>query len=270
MKLTQAQLAEYADRGFLVFHDAFSAAEMDALRAELARVSRLEAPGINRENSGAIRSIYAVHNPELPTASALFEKYITMPRLLEPSRQLVQDDELYCFQTKCNLKPAFHGGIYQWHQDYGHWQNDGIPTPEMVTSLLMLDEATELSGCLYFIPGSHKLGVLKPELQVLTNTMKIWSLRDEDLVKVMQTCGEPVPISGKPGTHVFFHPNIFHASGHNLSRHPRWHIYTVYNRISNSQRPMPKPRAEWAVARKFTRVELTDDNLLGQQLVAAE
>jgi ectoine hydroxylase len=185
-----------------------------------------------------------------------------MPRIAEPARTLLRDDELYVFQTKCNLKQPIHGGIYNWHQDFGHWQHDGIPSPQMVTSLLMVDDATELRGCLYFVPGSHKLGVIEPKLVDLTSTMKIWSIPAEDLIRVMEKMGDPVSIEGRAGTLVLFHPNMLHASGHNLSRHSRWHIFTVFNRISNKQRPVDKPRAEWAVDRQFNRVELTDDHLL--------
>jgi ectoine hydroxylase len=262
MKLTDAQIAEYDRNGFLILPDMFSGPELDVLRSELQRVSGTDAPGINREDNGEIRSMYRLHHSQSPTFSKRFEKFITLPRIVEPAKQLLRDDELYVFQTKCNLKQPIYGGIYNWHQDFGHWQHDGIPTPQMVTSLLMVDDATELSGCLYFLPGSHKLGVLETQSEVLTATMNIWAIPGRDLIGAMQKLGDPVPVKGKAGTIVIFHPNLLHASGHNLSRYSRWHIFTVFNCISNKQRPVANPRAEWAVDREFKRVDLTDDNLL--------
>ena len=262
MKLTDTQVSEYDKDGFLILPDMFEAAELDALGDELRRVATIDGPGVNREDSGEIRSLYRLHKPQSPTYSSLFEKFVTMPRIAEPASQLLRDDDIYVFQTKCNLKQPIHGGIYNWHQDFGHWQNDGIPTPQLATSLLMVDAANEISGCLYFLPGSHKLGVLQPRLEVLTSSMNIWAIPAQDLIQAMEQMGEPVAIEGKAGTVVLFHPNLLHASGHNLSRYSRWHIFTVFNRISNKQRPVESPRAEWAVDREFTRVELTDDKLL--------
>jgi ectoine hydroxylase len=261
MHLTDAQLAEYDSNGFLILPDAFTAAELALLRTELRRVSASDAPGLHREDNGDVRTIYRLHHPASPTHSRYFEKFVTMPRIAQAAKTLL-GDEIYVFQTKCNFKPPIRGGIYAWHQDFGHWQHDGIPGPEMVTSLLMLDDATEVRGCLYFIPGSHKHGILQPRLMNLTSTMQIWSIPDDVLITAMQEMRDPVPIEGRPGTLVLFHPNLLHASGHNLSRHSRWHVYAVFNRISNKHRNVEKPRPEWAVDREFRRVELTDDNLL--------
>src|SRR3546814_15800102 len=79
-----------------------------------------------------------------------------MPRLLEPARQIRDEDELYVYHSKCNLKPAINGAVFQWHQDYGHWKHDGVAEPDLTTALIMLDSASQLGGCAYFIPGSHK------------------------------------------------------------------------------------------------------------------
>jgi ectoine hydroxylase len=261
MNLTQAQIDEYDRNGFLILPDVFTPKEIDVLITELVRVTQQDVDGINRENNGDLRSVYRVHKPASPTYSAYFEKYVTMPRVAEPAMNLLGNEDVYVFQTKCNMKQSFHGGIFQWHQDYGHWQHDGIPGPNMVTSLLMLERATELSGCLYFIPGSHRLGVVEPKLEELTSTMKMWSITASDLSAAMKKLGDPVAITGEPGTIVLFHPNMLHASGHNLSRYSRWHVYTVFNLVSNKQKPVENPRPEWAVDQEFTRIVLTDDKL---------
>ena len=269
MKLSKEQLAGYEDRGFLVIPDAISPDEVAVLRNHLNEAAKLDVAGINRENNGDVRSVYRVHDPDSPTFLRPFEKLVAMPRLLQPARDLLGDDELYIFQTKCNMKPAFSGGIFQWHQDFGHWQHDGIPRPEMMTNLLMLEAATELGGCLYFIPGSHRRGVLEPKLEELTSTMKMWSLTKDDLTAAMAEHGDPVAITGGAGTMVLFHPNLLHASGHNLSRSSRWAVYTVYNRIANKQVAVESPRPEWAVGLKFDRVDMSDDELLPSRSRAA-
>lgn len=80
---------------------------------------------------------------------------------------------------------------------------------------------------------------------------------------------DPVAIAGLAGTMVLFHPNMLHASGHNLSPHNRWAVYTLYNRIADEQVAVDNPRPEWAVGVKFDPVRLGDDELLPHRSKAA-
>ena len=67
-------------------------------------------------------------------------------------------------QFKINGKMAFDGDVWQWHQDFGTWQNDDdMPEPRAMNVAIFLDEVNEFNGPLMFIPGSHKLGVLDAE-----------------------------------------------------------------------------------------------------------
>ena len=263
MKLTDAQLAEYEERGFLVFPDLVSHEEVEILRRDLQRVAGNDAEGVIREKSGTVRTVFRVHDPDSPTASPPFQALATLPRVIGPARQVLKDEPVYVYHTKCNLKDAIDGAIWQWHQDYGYWKTDGVPRPDMTTSLLMLDEATEIGGCLYFIPGSHKLGRLDPELDETTTSYKLWTVPKQQVIDLMTTFGDPVAITGKPGTVVLFHPNIVHGSGHNMSRHSRWHIYTVFNQVSNRPTGVENPRPAWVVARNCTPLEAgSDDGIL--------
>ncbi|MGH7491652.1 MAG: phytanoyl-CoA dioxygenase family protein [bacterium] len=56
------------------------------------------------------------------------------------------------------FKPARHGAETPWHQDEAYWNpeldyNEG-------SFWMPLQEATPENGCMYFIPGSHRLEVL--------------------------------------------------------------------------------------------------------------
>src|SRR6266576_3277320 len=56
-------------------------------------------------------------------------------------------DQLFC-------KPARHGGVVAWHQDYSYWTRT---TPlAHLTCWLGLDDSTRQNGCLNYVPGSHK------------------------------------------------------------------------------------------------------------------
>src|SRR5918997_478613 len=55
-------------------------------------------------------------------------------------------DQLFC-------KPARHGGVVAWHQDYSYWTRT---TPlAHLTCWVGLDDATRENGCVHYVPGSH-------------------------------------------------------------------------------------------------------------------
>lgn len=261
--LTEQQVTSYRTNGFVVVPDLFSAAEAAAMKEELQRIQRIDTDHLVRERTGGTaKTIYRVHDAVSPTASDLFRAMTLSPRLLGSARALLGDDALYIHHTKCNLKSAIDGSVWQWHQDYGAWKRDGIAEPDMVTALVMLDEATELNGCLYFIPGSQKIGYIESEMDDRTTSYRLWVVPKSDLLRIMAESPEPVPILGKPGTVVFFHCNILHASGHNLSRHDRWHVYTVYNLSTNGPGPVPAPRPEYVRSIQVDPLVMGDDNIL--------
>jgi ectoine hydroxylase len=247
MHLTPAQLEAFDRDGFLRFENLFDHDEIETLRAELMRVSKADDPSIIRERNGALRTVYRTHELDGPTQSHAFRALACSPRFLAPARQVLRDDELYIFHSKCNIKTAIDGTVWLWHQDYGYWQHDGVPTPNMATFLVMLDEATELSGCLYFLPGSHKREVFP-------------AIRDTT----------PVAITGGPGTAVLFHCKMVHASGHNLAANDRWHVYMAYNPVANHPDPIPaEPRPDYVVSTNYTPLELMPDDAIRKSPVTA-
>ncbi len=259
MKLTQEQLDAYARDGFIVLPGLFDADEVEAMKLDLRRIQDIDTDHLVREKSGGIaKTIYRVHEEESPTASPVFHAASRAPRLLEPAQQLLDDSALYIHHTKCNLKTAIDGSVWQWHQDYGTWRRDGIPTPHMTTALIMLDEPTEMGGCLYFIPGSHVEGSLDPVFDDAT-AYKFWVVPKQQLLGIMKRSPEPVPIVGAPGTVVFFDANILHASGHNLSRHDRWQVYVVFNPVDNRPAEVENARPDYVRSTNFKPLEMGSD-----------
>ena len=85
MKLTDEQLREYRERGFLVFNDLFSAEEVDILRRQLSSMANEE--GVMREKGdGPLRIVFRTHDANSPTHRPAFEALSKDPRILEPSQ----------------------------------------------------------------------------------------------------------------------------------------------------------------------------------------
>jgi ectoine hydroxylase len=269
MLLTQAQREQYDRDGFIVLPGQFTPDEVAAMKQDLRRIQQIDTDHLVRERTGGVaKTIYRVHEADGPTTSPIFHAAARAPRLLGPAQALLNDEALYIHHTKCNLKTAIDGSVWQWHQDYGSWRRDGVPDSTMTTALVMLDEPTEIGGCLYFIPGSHKVGNLEPRFDEAT-AYKFWVVPKEDLLDIMARSPEPVPITGEPGTVVFFHPNILHASGHNLSRHDRWAIYVVYNQVANRPVDVPNPRPDYVRSTNFAPLKPGTDGILAAGRVAA-
>lgn len=112
-------------------------------------------------------------------------------------------DQLFC-------KPARHGGVVAWHQDYSYWTRT-VPMQHL-TCWTGLDDATTENGCLHYIPGSHKWGLLqKPELAGSMDALL------ELLTEEQKADFKPVPIELKKGYATFHHPLMVHGSYENTS-----------------------------------------------------
>src|SRR5213082_498606 len=232
MRMTESELAQYKRDGYIVFRGLFSPSEIAILRNETARLSAIEAETVIREHTGGVRSIFRVHEDDGATRSKAFRALVRTPRVLEPTMQALGGD-VYVYHTKINTKPAIEGTVWMWHQDYGSWQRDGCPRPDMATFAVMMTDSVEMNGALYVVPGSHKLGRIDPYYDENTS-YKFWAVPKEALVTLLKNSPPAVPVVGPAGTAVLFHCNLLHASGHNLTAEDRWHIYISFNSCANA------------------------------------
>lgn len=270
MKLTPAQIEQYDRDGYLHFPTFFSADEVAVLRNEVARVAKLDSEMVVREGTSKVPKImFRMHEADGETASPAFNAAVRLPRTLGVAQQLLRDQDLYLHHTKVNIKAAIEGSIWPWHQDYGAWHLDGIQRPTMLTMMVGLDASTEINGCLYFLPGTHVEGRVDPYFDTST-AYKVWSLTPADMKRMMAQYGEPVAITGKPGSLTVFDCNLMHASGHNLSAHDRWQAYFCYNTVANRPLDQEKPRPDWVRSRNWKPLKtVADDAILKSTMAMA-
>ena len=259
MQLTPAQREAYARDGFLIFPDLVAPAEVATLRREVERLWDVEAEGTVREGAKrAPKSMFRLHETDGPSASAPFRALSRSPRVLGVARQVLDAQELYLHHSKVNVKAAIEGSVWPWHQDFGAWNLDGIERPDMATFMVMLDDATEMSGCLYLLPGSHLWGRTEAYLDTST-AYRLWSVTPEDMKRRMARSPAPVAVDGRAGTCAIFHCNLMHASGHNLSHHDRWQAYFCFNTCANRPHAVDNPRPDYVRSRNWAPMEAMAD-----------
>ncbi len=116
-------------------------------------------------------------------------------------------DQLFC-------KPARHGGVVAWHQDYSYWTR--TRPMRHLTCWIGLDDVNEENGCLHYVPGSHGWKLL-PITGLATNMQAIKNV----LTPNQKAVFNPVAIPLKPGQATFHHPHLVHGSFENRSARPR-------------------------------------------------
>lgn len=262
MKLSKAQIEHYDRDGYLLFPDLLSQAEVDALLCEVERVAKIESDGIFREGGdGQAKSMFRLHEPDAATYSPHFRAASRTPRVLGVAQQILRDDALYMHHCKVNMKAAIEGTAWAWHQDFGAWHLDGIAEPQMTTIAIMLHDTTELSGCLYFLPGSHRIDRIEPYWDDKT-AYKFWAVPPGELPELMKRFPEPVAITGRAGSAALFDCNLLHSSGHNLSHRDRWQAYFCFNRVANHPHDVVKPRPDYVRSTNWEPMTLVDDDAI--------
>lgn len=143
-----------------------------------------------------------------------FHDLLWNPAFTIPAAQLLDGpvrfwhDQLFC-------KPAHHGGVVAWHQDYSYWTRTQ-PLAHL-TCWIGLDDSTRENGCLQYVAGSHHW----PDLPItgLAGDMEAINrvLTDEQ----RKQFEKPVAVELKKGEAAFHHPRLVHGSFANHSCHSR-------------------------------------------------
>ena len=111
-------------------------------------------------------------------------------------------------------KPAHHGGVVAWHQDYSYWTR----TQPMahLSCWIGLDDSTRDNGCVQYVPGSHKW-----ELLPITGLAGDMEAIQMVLSGEQQAAFKPLAIELKAGECSFHHPLMVHGSYRNTTERPR-------------------------------------------------
>lgn len=216
--LSADQVASFEADGFLANVPLLNEDQLHALREELDELLVSDHPGkelwyyyqSNESDDDSAVLFHALGGWRLRPA---MHDVLWCPAFTRAASQLLGGpvrfwhDQLFC-------KPAGHGGVVAWHQDYSYWTR--TKPMQHLTCWIGLDDSTVDNGCIHYVPGSHRWPLLP--MTDLANDMEAIRgvLSDEQLEQF-----QPVACEMKAGYASFHHPLMMHGSYENRSNRPR-------------------------------------------------
>src|SRR4051812_28041320 len=218
-RLSRHQVDFFHDHGYLSTVRILNDAQVDALREEVSQLANPAHPGNElfyeyHSNESTDPNTVLFHALGAWRISPGFHDLLWNPAFTVPASQLLEGavrfwhDQLFC-------KPAKHGGVVAWHQDYSYWTRTRLMAH--LTCWIGLDESTRENGCVHYVPGSHRW-----ELLPVTGLAG-----DMDAIKEVLSPSQweqfmhPVAIELKAGECSFHHPLMVHGSFANRGDRPR-------------------------------------------------
>jgi ectoine hydroxylase-related dioxygenase (phytanoyl-CoA dioxygenase family) len=217
-RLSDDQVAFFHEHGYLAGVRILSDDQVATLRGELAALVEGAHPGNGlfyeyNSNESADPAKVLFHALGAWRITPGFHDVLWHPAFTVPASQLLAGavrfwhDQLFC-------KPAHHGGVVAWHQDYSYWTR--TQPMSHLTCWIGLDDATRENGCLQYIPGSHRWQLL-PITGLAGDMNAIQTVLSEE----QQRQFRPVAIELKKGHCAFHHPMMVHGSYENRTDGPR-------------------------------------------------
>lgn len=219
-RLSEEQLAFYHENGFLAGVKLLDEQQINILRNELTELADPSHPGHSlfyeyHSNESADPSTILFHALGAWRITPGFHDVLWNPRFLVAASQLLGGKSVRFWHDQLFYKPAKKGGVVAWHQDYSYWTR--TKPIEHLTCWCALDDSTRENGCLQYIAGSHRWGLLpKPVIAGELQGIKDY-LSEEQKLQFAQ----PRFAEVKAGEAIFHHPLTLHGSGENKSDKPR-------------------------------------------------
>jgi len=231
-RLDQGEQARLARDGFVVRENVFDRAELREIARECEDlVTRLEAAKRRQKHvvgSYMFESLLDEQTvvkwePAKPDVVMGIEPFAHIceplrdwgldPRLVDPCKAIVGEDDVILFTEKLNVKRARYGGDIVLHQDYPYWEGLTPIAHRIATAMLFLDDADIENGCLEVAPGTHTSGKFKQRETEGFGALEM----DMDAFDL----GRLQPMEVKAGTVAFFGAFLVHRSLPNHSSRDR-------------------------------------------------
>jgi len=219
-RLSKEQVDFFNEIGYLAGVKMLDEDQVEKLRNELSELADTNHPGHHL--------FYEFHsnesgNPDTILFHALgawritngFHDVLWNPRFLVAASQLLGNKPVRFWHDQLFWKPPKKGGVVAWHQDYSYWTR--TKPISHLTCWCGLDDSTKENGCLQYIAGSHRWGLL-PKPVIAGELQGIKDFLTEEQKKQFEN---PQFAEVKAGEAIFHHSLALHGSGENKSDKPR-------------------------------------------------
>lgn len=217
-RLTDDQVQFFHDNGYLSGIRMLNDEQVETLCEELRQIQDPAHPAHHlfyefHSNESKIPDTVLFHALGAWRITPGLHDVLWNPAFTAPASQLLGGavrfwhDQLFC-------KPAHHGGVVAWHQDYSYWTR--TKPMSHLTCWIGLDDATRENGCLCYVPGSHNWELL-PITGLAGDMDAIQTVLSDEQKRQFK----PVYVELKKGEAAFHHPMMVHGSYENRTAHAR-------------------------------------------------
>ena len=220
IQLSPEQIQSYQENGYLAGIDILNSKQIEMLRKELTDFFEPDHEGKElwyeyHSNESAEPDLVLFHALGAWRIGEAMHDILWSPSFLKPASQLLDNKPVRFWHDQLFCKPANHGGVVAWHQDYSYWTR--TKPMQHLTCWIGLDDSTAENGCLQYIPGSHHWDLL-PITGLAGDMNAIQEVLTEEQWEQFQN---PVAIELKAGQASFHHPLLIHGSYENRTERPR-------------------------------------------------
>src|SRR5690606_20298974 len=218
-RLSQEQVAFFHEEGYLAGIKMLDEAQVEQLKVELDRLMDPAHPLHHlfhefHSNESTDPNAVLFHSLGHWRIEKGFHDLLWNPAFVMAASQLLGEQPVRFWHDQLFCKPAKHGGVVAWHQDYSYWTR--TVKMQHLTCWTALDDADASNGCLHYIPKSHRWGLLeKPQLAGDMEGLMQFMTEEQ------KAAFHPVAVPLQKGYGTFHHPLMVHGSYGNSSERSR-------------------------------------------------
>ncbi len=219
-RLSDEQVNFFNKYGYLPNIKLLEEWQVDKLNAELYEIQDTKHPAHElfyefHSNESTVHDSVLFHSLGHWRITEGFHDVLWNPAFVMAACQLLGNEAVRFWHDQLFCKPAKHGGVVAWHQDYSYWTR--TKPMRHLTCWVGLDDADVNNGCIHYIPKSQNWGLLdKPDL---AGDME--GLNQFLTPKQQEEFKNKVAIEMPKGYATFHHPLTVHGSYANNSERSR-------------------------------------------------
>ena len=238
-----AEVEHFQTHGFVIARGLASQASCEAMKALALHHLAAETPPLEYE--AQVKYPGAPASLDVPGGrtvrrllqacqrDALYKEWATSPELANRLRQLIgpglelSQAHHNCVMTK---SPAFSSAT-GWHQDIRYWS---FQRPELISVWLALGTEHEENGCLWLVPGSHRMEFRREQYDD-DRFFRAYLVENRTILKAK------VAAELDEGDVLFFHCRLLHAAGKNRTALTK--LAAVFTYLAADNHPLPDTRS---------------------------